>query len=103
MRIYLDDIRDTPATYTRTYTVKETIDLILANNGNIEILSLDNDLGEGIEEGYKVLDYIEEHVELIAPIPHISIHSANPVARKRMEIVRERIQKKWKSLNHINK
>ena len=47
----------------------------------IEIISLDNDLGEREKEGYKVLDWLES---LQKPVDFsIHIHSANPVARER--------------------
>ena len=53
INIYLDDVRQAPGCFIRTYTVEETIGLIQRHNGNIGIVSLDNDLGEGFEEGRK--------------------------------------------------
>lgn len=61
--VFLDDLRLTPKGFERTYTVPETIVMILdCQNKNIPIdtLSLDNDLGEGEAEGYTVLDWLEE-------------------------------------------
>lgn len=93
MKIFLDDIRKEPLGFVRTYTVESTKHLIRAcivKGECVEILSLDNDLGEGIEEGYKVLDWLEElHFENPEfPLPHeVRVHSANPVARKRMQQV----------------
>lgn len=85
MNIFLDDIRDTPFGFKRTYTVEQTIQSLKTDK--IDILSLDNDLGEGELEGYKVLDFIEYEVyngnHKILP-NKIIIHSANPVARQRM-------------------
>lgn len=77
MRIYLDDERETPTDWVRTYTVAETIGLL--ETRQVEALSLDNDLGEGIPEGYKVLDWLEETIynDNTFPLPEISIHSAN--------------------------
>ena len=90
VNIFLDDIRETPAGFIRTYTVDETIKELEENNGNVGILSLDNDLGLGLPEGYFVLDWIEEQVmtnpNFIMP-DMIKIHSKNIVAK----IPRERI------------
>lgn len=58
MKIYLDDERETPEGWQRSYTVEETITLL--QNHEVSALSLDNDLGEGNQEGYKVLDWLEE-------------------------------------------
>lgn len=94
VNIYLDDIRQTPNGFIRTYTVEEAIEEIIKNNGNINILSLDNDLGEGVSEGYKVLDWLEEQVltdsKFVLP-DKIVIHSSNPAARRRMEMVIKKI------------
>lgn len=92
MKIFLDDIRDAPVGWARTYTAEETIEL-LANN-NVTEISLDHDLGEGIVEGYKVLTWIEEQVYsnfYIPPIIHI--HTANPAGRKRMVAAVKNIEK----------
>ncbi len=77
MRIYMDDARTTPHGWERTYTVEETI--IALESRMVTHLSLDNDLGEGLAEGYKVLDWLEEQVytDLTFPIPEITIHSSN--------------------------
>lgn len=88
--IYLDDCRQTPSIFDiRTYTVEETIDQLKANKGNVEFLSLDNDLGEGLKEGYKVLDWLEEeHYVNNFPLPKtILVHSANSAAMLRMNSV----------------
>lgn len=77
MKIYLDDERETPPGWTRVYTVEQTIEQLLTRQ--VTHLSLDNDLGEGLQEGYKVLDFLEEevHNDMTFPIPEISVHSAN--------------------------
>lgn len=94
MKVYLDDERKTPDGWHRTYTVEETCELL--KSGNVSDLSLDNDLGEGLLEGYKVLDWLEEQVyaDPNFPIPqNISIHSANPVAQQRMLMTLRSIDK----------
>lgn len=99
MNIYLDDERPTPEGFIRTYTVEETIDLIKANEGNIYKLSLDNDLGSGLSEGKEVLKWIEEQAfhNTLKPIPHIIIHSQNPVAVDEMMKARFNAWKSWQN------
>jgi hypothetical protein len=77
MKVFLDDLRDTPEGWTRTYTVEETIELLKTRT--VSELSLDNDLGEGQPEGYIVADALEEIVYLdeTFPIPIITVHSSN--------------------------
>lgn len=95
--IYLDDIRPAPSGFVRTYTAAETVDLLKQcqkDGTQVHILSLDNDLGEGQPEGYTVLDWIEEQVftdkSFVLP-DVILVHSANPSAKARMEMVIERL------------
>ena len=89
MNIYLDDVRDTPEGFVRTYTVGQTCDLLRENAGNVETLSLDNDLGiDGWEEeGRFVIYWLAEREALEGKNywpKSICIHSANPVAREWM-------------------
>lgn len=96
--IYLDDLRPTPDNFDiRTYTVEETIKAILANDGNIYCISLDNDLGVGYKEGREVLKWIEEQAyeKKIKPIDHIFIHTGNPVAQNEMMMARFNTYKYW--------
>lgn len=104
-KIYLDDERDTPVGYLRTYTVEETITLlkIFANNNiNCSELSLDNDLGENQPEGYKVADWLEEQVLTNNfPVPDkLVVHSANPVASKKMQAIFSSIVSKGNRLTN---
>jgi hypothetical protein len=94
MKVYLDDERETPEGFIRTYTVEETIKLLQTRQ--VEELSLDNDLGEGLLEGHKVLDWLEESVfhDDTFPIPMIGIHSANA---SRVEYMHRAV----KSIHHI--
>jgi hypothetical protein len=58
------------------------------NNWEIDVISLDNDLGEGNMEGYKVLDWLES---LLIPVEFgIHLHTSNPVARERMRATIQR-------------
>ena len=92
VNIYLDDMRDAPSCFIRTFTVEETIELLKKHNGNIGILSLDNDLGDNLAEGRKVIDWIDEQVhvnpEYVLP-DIIEVHSANgPAGRYMNSVVR---------------
>ncbi len=97
MKIYLDDCRITPEGWHRTYNVQETINLILS--GNVEIISLDNDLGDLTiktgEEGWHVLQWLEEYVyhNPTFNIPEIRIHTDNNVARERMKQIIQSIKR----------
>jgi len=97
MKVYMDDLRSTPIGWERTFTVEETIDKLKTKS--VTDLSLDNDLGEGLLEGFKVLDWLEREAffDPTFPIPNITIHSSNEgrapmmrmVARK-LEIIRQK-------------
>lgn len=101
MKIYLDDVRETPPGWTRTYTAPETINLLWREREyEVEALSLDHDLGvtrendpTGIGNGYDVLLWLEEQVALglMDPPDEIAIHSSNAGARKKMEQAIDRI------------
>jgi hypothetical protein len=81
MKVFLDDRRATPVGWVRTYTVEETLDMLKTRQ--VQVLSLDNDLGEGLQEGYKVMDTLEEWIYLdpTFPIPVMMVHSSNPARR----------------------
>ena len=92
MKLYLDDERETPSDWFRTYTVDHTIDLL--NSGVVKELSLDHDLGVEDSNGYDVLLWIEEQVALHGFIPpKIYIHSANSSAKVKMMLAVEQIIK----------
>jgi len=86
MKVYLDDERTTPEGWTRTFTPKETIDLLKTRQ--VTELSLDHDLGDdaGIGTGYDVLLWLEEEMynDITFPTPQITVHSANTSARIKM-------------------
>ncbi len=77
MKVYMDDERHTPDGWERTFTVAQTIALL--ETRKVTHLSLDNDLGWGQDEGYKVMDWLEETVynDKTFPLPEVTIHSSN--------------------------
>lgn len=85
MNVYLDDERDAPEGWVRTYTPEETIALL--KTGQVKQLSLDHDLGTGQHgNGYDVLLWLEWEVAVngFQP-PKIYIHTANPSAAQKMK------------------
>lgn len=100
MKIYLDDLRSPPPEWTLTRWPIEVMNLIEGNQGKIEEISLDHDLGDDVcGTGYDVLKWIEEQVfndPSFIPPQKITIHTANPVAKKRMEEVVSQIDKRIK-------
>lgn len=89
MKIFLDDVRQEPLGWVRTYTAQETIQLLKNPHNNIDEISLDHDLGDDEQygTGMTVVKWIEEETfsnsDFIPPV--IRIHSANPVGIKNMK------------------
>lgn len=79
MKVYMDDARETPIGWHRTYTVEETKAVLLTRQ--VTHLSLDNDLGseDPKTEGFNVLNWMEEEVfnDPTFPIPEMTVHSSN--------------------------
>lgn len=84
MKIYLDDTRDAPPGWTRTYWPDEVIALLQSEL--VEAISLDHDLGDDSRgTGYDVILWIERAVAIDGFIPPpITVHSANPPAKIKM-------------------
>ena len=89
VRVWLDDMREAPRGWVRTFTPEEVIGLLQL--GKVTELSLDHDLGldDAVSErtGYTVLLWLEAEVgggRWTRPPPEISVHSGNPVGRDRM-------------------
>ncbi len=96
VNIFLDDCREAPKGFIRTYTVEETLSLLDYYEGNVGILSLDNDLGEGLREGWEVMAEIEKayYTKGYKLPDKIQIHSMNPVAGKRMNDIINKLYNK---------
>lgn len=100
MKVYLDDERQTPDGWVRTYDVAETIELL--KTGSVTDLSLDHDLAlehysgdySKAPNGYDVLVWLEEQVALhnFRPPPRITAHTMNPVAWEKMNTTIRRIR-----------
>lgn len=96
MKIWLDDERPMPPGFNyHARTAREAIELLEA--GGVTVISLDHDLGdEQNGTGYDVACYIEQtaYDGSLAPI-EVTIHSANPVGRARMEQAIARAKEYW--------
>lgn len=85
MKLYLDDERPAPEGWCRCYTAEECMKILADPTAEVQVLSLDHDLGTD-KTGYDVLCWIEEQVFVYdyEPPPIILLHTANPVGRQRM-------------------
>jgi hypothetical protein len=89
MKIWLDDLRQPPDHSWHWCTSIEGVKpLIVRYSGEIEAMSLDNDLGEGQEEGRRLVLWMAENDEW--PDCDITIHSANVVAGPYMQAMIDR-------------
>ena len=82
IRLWVDDIRPAPGGFISCRSYKEAITAFemftVRDNMEIELISLDHDLGER-KSGYDIAKYIVEHQ---IPIDFYSVHSMNPVGRE---------------------
>lgn len=87
MKLWLDDIRIPPDGWIWIQNVGGMIEYFEKDADAISEISLDHDLGENTETGYDFLVWMERQVAEGNFIPpFISVHSANPVGVKRMEM-----------------
>ena len=85
MKLHLDDERTPPEGWTHVRWPEEAIEIL--KTGKVTELSLDHDLGDDSHgTGYDVILWVEQAVatEGFVP-PRITVHSANPSARQKME------------------
>lgn len=109
MKLWLDDIRDPKEyghpTWTWAKTAEEAINYF--RTCNVEQASLDHDLTDeqmvkggylgqiyedGHKSGYDVVCWLEEH-PVFWPSKGITVHSANPAGRSRMQQVITKVEK----------
>lgn len=105
MRVWLDDLRDPRLPHIQAgygsrgdevwvKTVEEAIALLKTEA--VTWISLDNDLGEGLAEGYMVARFIEEAAffQTLAPL-EVHAHSDNCVANPRMQAAISNAHRYW--------
>ena len=101
LKLFLDDIRPAPPGWAVFRTAEELLayifDTLGGNLEQVEAMSLDHDLGEGVMSGYGFLSRLEEaahdgKVKGLCGVS-ISVHSANPIGRANMMRVLEAIKR----------
>lgn len=94
MKVWLDDERPMPPEFDIWLRTADSAIRIL-RVGGITRISLDHDLGEKLT-GYDVAKFIEEaaYKKTLAPM-EVTIHSANAVGRKNMEVAIRRANMYW--------
>lgn len=97
--LLIDDLRDIKATVV-VRTFEEGIDA-LKIQGPFDILYLDHDLGQETlyqneysndRTGYTIMCFLEEYSQYLPK--DIIFVTSNPVGRKRMQVVKDRIYRK---------
>jgi hypothetical protein len=102
MKLYLDDIRSAPKGWVQCRWPDEVIECI--EGGNVEEISLDHDLGDGMcswrpeRTGMDVLNWLEtqQHNNPRFPIPIIHIHTSNAAKYPIMVSLAEKLMKQWR-------
>lgn len=92
--LYLDDERPCPIDWTLATTAAEAIDVLAT--GRVVCVSLDHDLGPPeAGTGYDVLLWLEEkmHADPSFAMPTVSLHTANPAARRTMALTLNAIRR----------
>lgn len=79
VHIYLDDFRPSPKGFMLAKSADECMQLL--GSYEVQILSLDYDLGWGQRTGYDVAQWIAQHNKFPR---EIYLHSSSPSARVRM-------------------
>jgi len=98
MKVFLDDERATPDGWFRVYEPFQAIALL--ETGMVTHISLDHDLGDDKEigTGYDVILWMEEQVVTNGfDPPTITIHTANPSARLKMQAGKQQIRKLYEN------
>jgi hypothetical protein len=98
IKVWLDDIRKAPKEWIWIKTAQEAIDML--EQENVDVISLDYDLGKNMENGNYVFNWIKQETfmnPLYIP-PEIIIHSKNNAGIEKMTfganiINQERIKK----------
>ena len=95
LKLWVDDIRPAPEGWIWAKDYSEA--MIYIRTGNVSQISLDHDLGESSEKtGYDIACQIEalSHSGQIPPMAW-SVHSANPIGKKRIISALTSAEKFW--------
>jgi methylmalonyl-CoA mutase N-terminal domain/subunit len=102
VRLYLDDLRDPPASFDAVARTAEEA-LALLKTGRVVFLSLDHDLGTEAT-GYTVARWIEQqaHAGTLARLGW-AVHSANPVGRANIEAALRNADNFWNHFDDLSR
>jgi len=97
MKLWVDDIRPKPDDFDlHAKTTDAAVELL--SSKNITEISLDHDLGDEtvVGSGYRIAIWIE-HAAYRNQIPRLkwSLHTANPVGKKKMEAALDTADYHW--------
>lgn len=83
MKIFVDDIREAPSNYNKTFrTAEDFIEWLHKNPDTcVSTLSLDHDLGENVMDGYQLVKTL---VDMPNCIQRIQFHTDNIIGLKNM-------------------
>ena len=101
IKIYLDDKREAPYGWIQCRWPNEVIEFI--KKGNVEIISLDHDLGGVVDDnkheitGMDVLNWLEQSIneDIKFMPPTIIIHTQNAAKFSEMKKLAHKIHVKW--------
>ena len=104
-KLWLDDERDAPSAEWMVCRTVEDARRVLSTQP-IHEMSLDHDLGEGVEDGHDLLCWLEkqvweENVPVWFCLPVMTVHSANPMGAAEMRKAIESIQRGWNAYMNI--
>jgi len=100
IKLYVDDERNPPSNeWILIKNHRDTIQFLIDNEGKIDTLSLDHDLGIGAS-GYHIAKWIEEKVykENYIPPKHLYCHSQNPVGKENIKNCYRSIKRKIREI-----
>lgn len=95
IKLWLDDVREAPEGWKWVKTADEAIEVL--QTSQVTEISLDHDLGENVPTGYMVALWIEEESfeGWVHPPLKWTVHSANPVGRRKMRQALEYAEACW--------
>lgn len=106
MKLFVDDIREAPDGWVLAKTISEAVNSLRNFGTNITHISLDHDISIEVDVGgisrpfpspdtFKVVAYFIEELILAGywekEYPEITVHSANPVGRREIAAIFDRI------------
>ena len=92
MKIHYDAFKTTPMGYTGVSTLDEFTNLVKANNGNIEIISLDYEHG-----GKEALEWLDGNAQYntLLPVPYVFCHHVDLANTLEMTKIKHLIWRHW--------